>query len=394
MSIKLYYTSPNIFEWKTKITNKYEEKNRLIVTLEQTNFYPEGGGQPFDYGTIDGINIIEVFEKNNEVFHVLNGMPQQTEVTCKVEKNRRIEHSQHHTGQHLLSAVCLELFNIPTVSFHLGSDVVTIDLDIPDLSEEKLFLIENRVNEYIYENRNIHSYFVTKQQMSKIPLTKVPDISGDIRIVEIEGIDYSACCGTHVSQTGEIGLLKILKAEKHRGKTRVYFKCGLRAKKDYHEKHQILTEITKKFSSPIDLVLQKIIKLESEQKSTEKKLENALSENAKLKASEILLSSKKGVIIERFEEKSIKEIQLIALEISKKTSTLIILVSLQDNKLVMIHNGLTDFHCGKWLNDHLKKFHGKGGGDANKAQAIFNQADDLNEFINYTEEYINRLTIV
>lgn len=372
MSIKLHYTSPNIFEWKTKITNKYEEKNRLIVTLEQTNFYPEGGGQPFDFGTIDGINIIEVFEKNNEVFHVLNGMPQQTEVTCKVEKNRRIEHSQHHTGQHLLSAVCLELFNIPTVSFHLGSDLVTIDLDIPDLSEEKLFLIENRVNEYIYENRNIHTYFVTKQQLSKIPLTKVPDISGDIRIVEIEGIDYSACCGTHVSQTGEIGLLKILKVEKH----------------------QILTEITKKFSSPIDLVLQKIIKLESEQKSTEKKLENALSENAKLIASEILLSSKKGVIIESFEEKSIKEIQLIALEISKKTSTLIILVSLQDNKLVMIHNGLTDFHCGKWLNDHLKKFHGKGGGDANKAQAIFNQADDLNEFINYTEEYINRLTIV
>lgn len=203
MTEKWYYTSPTTSEWTTTITSAKKDGDTYIITLSETAFYPEGGGQPCDNGVIAGIPVLEVFEKNEEVYHRLPSLPAASTVRCQIDMARRLDHTQQHSGQHLLSAVCIELFDAHTVGFHMGSEVVTIDLNVPSLSEEALTAIENRANELIYANIPVETYYVTKEEARQLPFRKLPKIEGNIRVVEIKGIDVSACCGTHVSRTGK-----------------------------------------------------------------------------------------------------------------------------------------------------------------------------------------------
>lgn len=205
MTKKLYYDSAYIQEWSTVITSAIEREDGSYVTLAETTFYPHGGGQPCDTGTIGGIAVLDVVLEDQEVLHKVAQLPGQTEVDCAIDWSRRFDHMQQHSGQHLLSAVFRELYQALTQSFHLGSDYATIDLDLPELSAAQLAEAEQEVNRQIYLNRAITSYFVTAEEMAKLPLVKLPKVTEDIRIVEIEGVEHNACGGTHVSSTGRLG---------------------------------------------------------------------------------------------------------------------------------------------------------------------------------------------
>ncbi|MBS4173091.1 alanine--tRNA ligase-related protein [Bacillus sp. FJAT-49736] len=385
MTEKLYYSEPQTYEWTTEVTSILERNNKIYVTLAKTAFYPTGGGQPHDTGYIDTLKVLDVVEEEEEIFHVLESKPDTKTVHCRIDKKRRIDHTQHHTGQHLLSAVCIELYDVHTTSFHLGEETVTIDLDIPELTYEQLQTIEAKVNQYIYEGKQVKTYLVKENELSQIPLRKIPDVKGEIRIVEIEGIDYSACCGTHVLQTSEIGILKLVKTEKQRGNTRLHFLCGFRAIHDYHVKHDILTEITKYLSTSKEDLIERIKKMENEKKEVGRKLDEALNENAIFLAESLLQKNKGPFIVQAFAEKTLQELQILSRKLMDTENKLVVLASIPDKKCLLQHNGEVDFHCGQFVKEHISSFHGKGGGAKNNAQVIFANESDMNAFLEHVK---------
>ncbi|MBP0725854.1 hypothetical protein J5Y03_11800 [Bacillus sp. RG28] len=377
MTRKLYYDSPNVSEWKTKLVEMTEVDGKYHIQLEETAFYPEGGGQPFDIGQIDGINVVDVFEKESKIIHVLEGKPLQTNVDCKIDWERRFDHMQHHTGQHLLSATIIKLFDIETVSFHLGKDTVTIDLNTNNLTNQQLLDIEKSVNQKIYDNVEIKTYIIDKKDLSSLPLRKLPKVDEDIRIVEIKDNDISACCGTHVSRTGEIGLIKLLKTEKVRNNTRLHFKCGKRALQEFHKANEIISTFTSLYSTNVDLIIEKTNSTLSELKQLKKQNEVLTEEVLLIEADQIIYNNNGNVVTFVFEDKSMKNLQKLANLIHAKKECILLLMSLSENKLLLMSNTKSDFHCGNELKNAISSFNGKGGGNATQAQATFSSQVEL-----------------
>jgi alanyl-tRNA synthetase len=393
VTIKLYYTSPSTTQWTTTVTSVKEEKNTYIVTLAETAFYPEGGGQPSDHGTIEGIDVIDVFEQDGEVYHRLPHLPPTSTVRCEIDAFRRLDHTQHHSGQHLLSAVCIDLFDAHTVSFHLGSEIVTIDLNVPSLSESELIAIEDRVNELIYANIPVETYYVSKEEAKTIPFRKLPDVDGEIRVVEIKGVDISACCGTHVERTGEIGMIKLLKTEKHRGLTRLSFKCGKRALDDYRVAHTTLTNIAQHFGTNRDKLTDVLYKLETENKELQKQVQHLKQIFYDIEAEKSVQKAENTPFVVRiYEESTIKDLQAIANQIATHYHKTAIFATTLENRLVMVKNPSLSLHVGELFKQQLHVMKGKGGGNDRQAQATFSNRDDLLAFTHWLKNEMARLT--
>ncbi|MBE4908589.1 alanyl-tRNA editing protein [Bacillus luteolus] len=388
MTDRLYYTSPLLSSWDTEVKEVIEENEKYLVTLAATAFYPEGGGQPADHGYIDSIQVLDVVEKGDEIYHILPHPPSNSTVSCKIDYNRRIDHMQQHTGQHLLSAVCIELYDAHTVSFHLGEDTVTIDLSVSELTEVQMNSIENKVNEYIYENLPIDKYIVTVDQLTSLPLRKMPEVSEEIRIVEIKGIDTSACCGTHVMSTGQLGVMKLLKTEKQKGNMRLHFKCGKRALMDYQESSMILQKLSSKFSTNRSQLTDTVTKLENENKQLQKELEQLREKNDEFLAQDLLNNTHNAMIIQTFEEKTFKELQSLSKKVVNRTDKLLLLISTSEKKVLLSHSGTQTIHCGQLFKEHLPSFNGKGGGNASSAQGAFNSCDLMTQFVTFLEKRI------
>ncbi|MCM3719359.1 alanyl-tRNA editing protein [Fictibacillus phosphorivorans] len=382
MTNKLYYSSPYTTEWETRIKKAYTKENQCFVVLDETAFYPTGGGQPHDTGTINGIEVVDVFiDEDGEVVHRLKKLPDTTNATCSLNWERRFEHMQHHSGQHLLSAVCYTLYNAKTISFHLGEEHVTIDLATSELNEEQLEKIELAANEEIYRNRPIHTYFVTSEELAKLPLLKMPKVTENIRIVEIEDIEYNACGGTHVLRTGEIGMIKLMKTEKQRGDIRLFFKCGLRALQDINESQNILHKLAGKFNTGRNELLTRIEKWEKDKQMMETKLAKVKDENHAYVAKE-LLGKKEGDLLHHvFEDKPFDEVKQIATMIANEHNVLCLFASASENKAIIIHDGTKRIPCRKFLKEHIVPFNGKGGGNEKSAQAGFPAIEDTLNFM-------------
>lgn len=388
MTKKLYYDSSYLTDWTTTIRNIITKEDHCLVTLEKTAFYSEGGGQPSDKGLIANIEVLDVYTENGEVYHKLPHPPATQTVECKIDWNRRFDHMQQHTGQHLLSAVCIDLYDAHTSSFHLGKETVSIDLSISELTEEQLLHIEKQVNQFIFENRELKTYFVTKEEAKSLPLRKQPEVDGDLRIVEIEGIDTSACAGTHVTRTGELGLFKLLKTEKSKGNTRVYFIYGLRALQDYQASHSVITTIANKYSTNREGLLEKLSKIELESKQQQKEIVTLKDELNRFIAMELIQNQNETIITGTFSDKSVKELQGIAKQITDKTNNIVILTTTLENKLILAQNGTHPLHCGQIFKQELQNYNGKGGGNNTSAQAAFQQEQDLKEFQDFLMNHI------
>lgn len=392
MTEKLYYTQPYLKNWTTTVKEIIKKENDYLVTLNETAFYPEGGGQPADEGTIDGIEILDVFEENNEIYHKLPAPPRNMQVDCKLNWERRFDHMQQHTGQHLLSAVCIELYDAHTVSFHLGAETVTIDLDLPSLTDEQMFQIEQKVNDYIYQNIGIHTYFITKEQLASIPIRKLPNVTENIRIVQIGEIDYNACCGTHVTKLGELGLLKLIKTEKQKGNTRLYFKAGKRALIDYEKSHNVVTKLSHLFSSQRDDVVEKAAKMEEQNKQYEKEIETLKNEIFSYQAHDLIKEHDGNLLIKTFDQYTMKDLQTLTRHLFNLNNQLVlIMVSQLENRLLFTHNGVSSIHCGQIMKEALKELNAKGGGNDKQAQATFSDNLTLDALLNQLKEKIEDL---
>lgn len=273
MTEKVYLENPYLKELTAKIINKEYSNSKFYITLNRTIVYPHlSGGQPMDKATMNDSKVIDVYEENDNIIHVLEDNIKTSTVNLAIDWNTRFDHMQQHTGQHLLSSVIYKLFNANTIGMHIGRDYVYIDVALSKLSENDVEKIERFANEIIYSNFPIKTYYIENKDIHSIPLRKLPTVDKNIRIVEIENVDITPCAGTHLRNIGEVGIVKIRKWEKYKGNTRIEFVCGNRALKDYTLKNIYINNISTLLSSKDIDTYNSVKKLYEDYKLLEKKL--------------------------------------------------------------------------------------------------------------------------
>jgi alanyl-tRNA synthetase len=245
---RLYYHDAYLRDFRARVTARSEDGQRIY--LDRTAFYPTSGGQPFDLGTIAGVPVTGVEDEGEHIAHIVAAPLDAAEVDCRIDWQRRFDHMQQHSGQHLLSAVFVERFGIATVTFHLGQESSTIDLDTTALDTARVAEAERRVNEVVFENRPLGISFEEAAQTRD--LRKPSEREGALRIVTIEGLDRSACGGTHVARTGEIGPILLRKLERIRNTVRVEFVCGQRAVRRARADFEALSRVAQMVSGSLD----------------------------------------------------------------------------------------------------------------------------------------------
>jgi alanyl-tRNA synthetase len=259
MTDRLYYDDPYLTRFPARVVESLEWEGQPAVVLDRTAFYPTGGGQPTDVGvlrggestdSVDAVPVVEVVERpeDGEVVHVLARQLDAREMEGEVDWMRRFDLMQQHTGQHILSAVALEVLGANTVGFHLSDEYATIDLDRAPLTVEDLSEVEDLANSIVFENRPAVARFVPDEEVPSLPLRKALVHEGPVRVVEIPGLDCSACGGTHVRSTGEVGLIKITRSERRGEETRLEFLCGRRALEDYRAKNALLMNLAREYT--------------------------------------------------------------------------------------------------------------------------------------------------
>lgn len=378
-----YYENSFQKTLQTTIVSKEKVNGQYHLVLADTIFYPTGGGQPHDTGWIHEIPVVDVYEEGGTIYHVVEKDIVENQVLCTINWDRRLYHMEHHTGQHVLSAVFLDQYGCSTEGFHLGKDYCTIDITTSHLSERQQTVVEDKVNALIKETLPVKTYLVTPEELGKLPICKAPTVSDDIRIVEISGFDYSPCCGTHLTNTGQIGLLKILKTEKYKGMTRVYFVCGTKALSDYVDKHSIITDLCALFSVPEGELPPRAAAEMETKRELEKELKELQGKILKYKAKEIAAQSSSSFIKLHLAQGSLEDAQYLAHHIMNLGSyTVLITVG---ERLVLAHNGTENFHCGNFVKTHALPLGGRGGGSAQSAQVFFSDAAAKDTFTSYVE---------
>lgn len=275
MSERRYYEDAYTASFQAKIIETVIENNRFGLVLAETYFYPASGGQPADGGTINGRPLTEITIRQTDeaIIHWLaepagevGGM-----ATAVIDWPRRFDHMQHHTGQHILSQAFIRIANAETVSFHLSENSVTIDLDRPEISAADIAAAEQLANQVVWESRPVTVQFVSESETQTLPLRKIPPgRNGRLRLINIAQFDLNACGGTHVSHTGSVGLIKIIKQERRGEKTRIEFCCGHRALQDYAEKHTIISDLTAALTTGLTEILPTVNRLQQENKEAQR----------------------------------------------------------------------------------------------------------------------------
>jgi alanyl-tRNA synthetase len=282
---RLYYRDPYLRSFDAKII----EAQANTVYLDRTAFYPTSGGQPFDRGTLGGIAVADVIDEGDRIAHVLESPLNAADARGEIDWPRRFDHMQQHSGQHLLSAVLAELYDIPTLSFHLGEDSSTIDVGASSLEPPQLARTVARANEVVFENRPVSISF--EDSSDALGLRKPSERDGILRIISIQDLDRSACGGTHVRSTGEIGPVLIRKLEKIRGNLRIEFLCGMRAVRRASADYETLAQIGRAFSAPVD-ELPDLVRTQTERAvETEKSRKRLAAELARLQGRDLYVAT-------------------------------------------------------------------------------------------------------
>ncbi|MFD0829929.1 alanyl-tRNA editing protein [Neobacillus sp. M.A.Huq-85] len=374
MRNKLYYQDPYIQAFSSAILKQErDDSGNWYLVLKETAFYPTGGGQPHDTGTIGGKAVINVEEIDGEVRHYLEEPLKETdkEIQGAINWTRRFDHMQQHSGQHILSAAFDQLFHYQTVGFHLGKETVTIDLETDTLTEEEAYRAEELANQIILGNRPIEVKWVTEKELSFYRLRKATKVKEDIRLVIIPEFDYNACGGTHPNTTGEVRAIKILDWERQKKKVRVQFVCGSRVLQQLHEKNKILIDLTRLLNTPEKEMGQAVIRLLETGKSLEKSLEHARDQLLHYGARELLIKYKDQTIGEVYQNRTIQELQKLArLITTENEDALVYLLSENENRLqIVCARGIARSENMKTIiGKALALINGKGGGNDSFAQ--------------------------
>jgi len=398
MTEHLYYHDSFLYEFDADVIDITTVDSRPAIILNRTAFYPTSGGQVFDTGWIvpagaEKLRVAEVTEQEDgTILHFLES-PAQVQPGSRIhgliDVERRHDHMQQHTGQHVLSAAFVRSFNMPTVSFHMGAESCSIDLDTKGLTAKQAEAAEMLANGVVTENRSVSIRFVAGEEAQKLRLRKLPPVERDqLRLIDIHDFDLTACGGTHVTATGQIGCILLRKIEKVRQGWRVEFVCGQRAVSTARRDYTALAESAGLLSTQVWDVPEQIRKAQEESRLLKKSAEHALAEFADLYASQMLAetaeSSGRKVVVRVFSDRDLGFIKLLAQKLTRQSASVIALLGVRSNSptLVFAQSPGQPFDMGALMKEALAKLGGRGGGSKDMAQGGPAQVAGIEEELN------------
>lgn len=284
MTKKLYYIDSHLMEFEALVTECRPLKKGYTVILDQTAFFPEGGGQSADTGYIGDVRVTDVQETGGEILHYCEKpLPVGTVQSCRLDGEQRLRHMQNHSGEHIVSGLAHRLYGCENVGFHMGESEMTVDFD-RELSWDELMEIEKLANEVVRSNLFIMTWFPGADELKHLTYRSKLELSENVRIVEIDGVDRCACCAPHVTRTGEIGIIKIFEAERHRGGVRITLSCGMDALDDYRLRQRSVTEVSRLLSAKRDEIAPAVSRLLNEQEKAKERISTLSTELITLRA--------------------------------------------------------------------------------------------------------------
>ena len=369
MTERLYYTDSYMREFTARIVER--SADGLTLYLDRTAFYPASGGQPFDTGAIAGARVVDVVDEDGRIAHRVASPIASDTAPCAVDWTRRFDHMQQHTGQHVLSAVLEEAFGLRTVGFHMGSEVSTVDLEGGALEAASMRQAERRANEIVCENRPVAVRFQNSAEAAG--LRKPSERAGELRIVCIEGLDRSACGGTHVRATGEIGAILLRKPEKVRQATRVEFLCGARAVARARADFDALAQVAHLFSAPLDDAAALVAAQLESARGAEKARRKLELELAGFQGRELYAATAPGPdgirrVVRSAERGSLEELRAIAQSFTAQSKAVFLATLAEPPSVLLAASEDSGTDAGRALKAALAACGGRGGGNARLAQ--------------------------
>jgi alanyl-tRNA synthetase len=382
MTERLYYTDSYLREFSANLVET--SPDGLTAYLDRTAFYPASGGQPFDTGTIGGIPVVEAVDEEERIAHRLAAPVAPGPVACSVDWSRRFDHMQQHSGQHLLSAVFAECFRLKTVSFHLGAQSSAIDLEAESLDPRVAAEAERRSNQLVCENRPVSVSF--EDAAAAGDLRKASERTGTLRIVSIADLDRSACGGTHVRATGEIGVVLLRKLEKIRKTVRVEFLCGARAVARAHADFEALNRAAQAYSAPLDEVPALVAAQLDAARAADKARRKLELELAGYRGRELYQSCPVGAggirrHIERAARGNLEDLRAVAQSFTSQPAAVFLAAIEEPPALLLAASADSGVDAGALLKTALSAAGGRGGGTARMAQGSVADRGGLEEVV-------------
>jgi alanyl-tRNA synthetase len=371
MTDRIYYTDPYTRDFEAAVIDRLDGSRRIY--LDRTAFYPTSGGQPFDTGELGGVRVTDVVDEGDRIAHLLDAPLVADRVSGRVDWPRRFDHMQQHTGQHLLSAVLADLLGYRTVAVHFGKESSTLDLDAGSLTQEETQLVEEKANEIIVENLRVEISFEDAEQAEG--LRKSSERSGTIRIITIQGLDRSACGGTHVRNTGEIGSLQIRKVERVRKGVRLEFLCGSRASRRARADYSLITRLANDFSAAAEELPQLIAGQRDELKHALARVRDLESQLNLSRARELYAAAQPETtglrrVTIREDQTALESLRRLAQVVTSMPLAVFVAAVSNPPAVLLATSVDTGIDAGALLKSLLTSVGGRGGGSARLAQGM------------------------
>ncbi len=375
MTEKLYYSDSFLTCCYAGVLEIITENNCFLVVFDKTVFFPTGGGQPCDEGTVNDCPVAEVFEKNGVIYHKMNNINFSVGdiVLCQINFELRFSRMQAHTGEHILSGVAHNLFSVENVGFHMdNNNVMTVDFD-KYLDKDKLSLIEKKSNECIYFDFKVNSAVYSQESASQLNYRSKLELTENIRIIEIENVDKCACCAPHLSSTGQVGLIKILSAVSHRGGVRITLICGYSAFADYCKRHEQILDISSLLCSKHDEAENAVNKLIENNMKLKSEISRIKDEHLKFVAGTVEPAE---LILHFFDNFTVDDMRILSEYLKEKSQSGVLLLSKNTNGgySYCINSDVLDLKL--FAKDFNSALNGSGGGKGTIIQGKVNAAED------------------
>ncbi len=389
---RLYYSDSHLIEFEARVVDVTDRVSGwTAVVLDRTAFYPTGGGQPSDTGTLNGSRVVECIDDgSNGVLHVVQGATpvRDSVVRGRVDWARRLDHIQQHTGQHILSQALITLFKAPTRSFRVMEASCEIDVELNNPTSEIIERAVELANNVIWEDRSITILNVTPEQAAELPLRKESAREGELRLIEIEGFDLTPCGGTHAVRTGEVGMIAVRSWERAKGLTRIEFVAGTRALADYRKANKIARDIAAMFSSGRDDAPQLAAQMVEENKELHRRVRVLEEDAAGVEAERLLATASNGVVSQVFKDRDVESLKKLAHALMANPGTIALLGSRDKDtaRLVFARSADASADMSALMREACAMLDGRGGGRPEMAQGGGKRVEQLEETLRLMKE--------
>jgi alanyl-tRNA synthetase len=384
---RLYYSDSHLIEFEARVVDVTDRVSGwTAVVLDRTAFYPTGGGQPSDTGTLNGSRVVECIDDgDNGVLHVVQGASPARDavVRGRVDWARRLDHIQQHTGQHILSQAFVKLFKAPTKSFRVMDASCEIDIDLNNPTTEIIERAVELANNVVWEDRSITILNVTSDQAAELPLRKESAREGELRLIEIEGFDLTPCGGTHAYRTGEVGMIAVRSWERAKGLTRMEFVAGTRALADYRKANKSAREMAALFSTGRDDAPQLAAQMIEENKELHRRVRVLEEVAAGVEAEKLLAEAEAGIVVQVFDGRDAESLKKLAHALMTKTGTVALLASRDKDtaRLVFARSSDAPGDMSVLMREACTMLDGRGGGKPEMAQGGGKRVEQVEEIL-------------